>query len=243
MIVVDDGSRDAEAVVAAVRSFAHARLLRRERTGAVPARNAGVRSASTPIVLLLDDDCLPQPGWAAALVSRIESGAAVAAAGRAVNADRDDVFGEATQVVLDHLTAAASDDGSTAFAPTMNLAAPRELLLGMPFDEQHDNSGADRDWCARLTARGLRITLVPDAVVVHRQRLDLESFVRKHYRYGWGSSQFRRRHRLRLERPGFYVELVLTGFRRGVRVGAAVCLAQLATGAGFAAETLDRRRS
>ena len=122
-----------------------------------------------------------------------------------MNADRDDVFGEATQVVLDHLTAAASDDGSTAFAPTKNLAAPRELLLGMPFDEQHDNSGADRDWCARLLARaavGIRITLVPEAVVVHRQLLDLRRFcAASTTTMGGARPSFHRLHRVGFEPP------------------------------------------
>jgi hypothetical protein len=152
------------------------------------------------------------------------------------------VFGEATQVVLDYLTSAATNhDGTTSFAPTYNLACRRELLLEEPFEEWYENAGADRDWCARLEARGLRIATVEEAVVTHRQLLDVGSFVRKHYHYGRGSRRYRRRHHLGLERPGFYAGLVQSGFSRGARVGLSICAAQVATAAGYAAASLSRR--
>jgi hypothetical protein len=92
-----------------------------------------------------------------------------------------------------------------------------------------------------LEARGLLIATVEEAVVTHRQLLDLGRFVRKHYHYGRGSRRYRRRHHLGLERPGFYAGLVQSGFTRGARVGLSICVAQLATAAGYAAASLSRR--
>ena len=242
ILVVDDGSRARDDVAGVVAERPGARLVRIEPQGSAIARNVGAREAATDVVLVLDDDCLPQPGWAAAMMRALESGAAVAA-GSAANSTSVDVYGEATQVVLDYLTeAAASEDGSTAFAPTYNLACRRELVLEEPFDGWYENAGADRDWCARLTARGLRITRAEDAVVTHRQILHLGSFLRKHYDYGVGSRRFRRRHRLPLERPGYYAGLVKSGFARGIPVGLAVCLAQVATAAGFASGAVGLAR-
>ena len=220
-----------------------ARLVRTPPSGSATARNRGVHEARAPIVLLLDDDCEPHPGWAAGLLAAVEEGAD-AAAGRGVNADKSDSFGEATQTVLDHLTLQSRrSDGTIGFAPTYNLAFRREIALETPFEEYYVNSGADRDWCKRLTERGRSIALVPEAIIDHRQTYDLRSFWRKHCDYGCGSARFHRKLDVGFEGPGFYVGLVREGFRRGVSVGLAVCFSQLATATGFAMETVTRRRT
>ncbi len=41
----------------------------RPRSGPARARNIGWRATSAPLVAFTDDDCVPQPGWLAALVS------------------------------------------------------------------------------------------------------------------------------------------------------------------------------
>jgi GT2 family glycosyltransferase len=243
IIVVHDGSSEAEVVDLVVAQSRRARVVRTAPTGSASARNRGARDASTPIVLLLDDDCEPRPGWAAALLAAVEDGADVAA-GRCVNVDSSDAFSEATQTVLDYLTHRSSrSGGSVGFAPTYNLACARDVLLAVPFDERYVHSGADRDWCRRLVQCGYSIALASEAVIDHRQVLDLGSFWRKHRSYGRGSARFRRKHGVGLERPGFYAGLVHAGFQKGVRVGLAVCLAQLATAKGFATEALLRRRT
>ena len=242
VLVVDDGSRCPKGVADAISRAPRTRLLRTAPSGSAAARNAGVREARTDFVLLLDDDCLPRPRWAASLVAAVEDGA-VAAAGPVVNSNRSDVYGEATQLVLDSLTQSADRGGGvTAFVPTYNLACRRELLVDLPFEVRHTSAAADRDWCARLMARGAAgITIVPEAVVVHQQLLDLRRFLRKHYDYGRGSSHFHRVHRVGFEPPGFYLGLVGTGFDRGLLVGLAVCVSQLTTGVGFGVDALVSR--
>jgi GT2 family glycosyltransferase len=243
IIVVDDGSSGADDVDLVAAQSRRARVVRTARTGSASARNRGARDASAPIVLLLDDDCEPRPGWAAALLAAVEDGADVAA-GRCVNVDSSDAFSEATQTVLDYLTRHSSNSvASVGFAPTYNLACARDVLLAVPFDEGYIHSGADRDWCRRLAQRGYSIALASDAVIDHRQVLDLGRFWQKHHSYGCGSARFHRKHGVGLERPGFYAGLVRAGFQSGIRVGLAVCLAQLATATGSATELLSRRRA
>lgn len=243
IVVVDDGSNEADKVVAVVAKSPRARLVRIPPTGSAPARNRGARESTASIVFLLDDDCEPRPGWAAALLATVEDGADVAA-GRSVNPDLADALSEATQIVLDYLTLQSlRPDGTLGFAPTYNLACPRSVLLDVPFDESYGNSGADRDWCVRIARRGYTIVFDPDAVVDHRQTLDLGGFWQKHHRYGRGSTRFHRAQRVQFERPGFYVGLLRSGFRKGAKVGLAVSLAQLATATGFAAEALPSPRS
>jgi mycofactocin glycosyltransferase len=232
IVVVDDGSSAAHEVAAAVAASPRARLVRTPPSGSAPARNRGIREGRTPTILLLDDDCEPVPHWAAALLRTLDAGADVAA-GVCVSPDPTDPYSEATQTVLDYITLQTRQpDGAVRFAPTYNLGCRRELLLDEPFDEAFANSGADREWCARLVRHGYTVMLDADAVIVHRQSLDLAGFWRKHLEYGEGSAHFRRREGLSLERPAFYLGLVRAGFGKSLGVGLAVCLAQLATAVG-----------
>ena len=69
---MDSASPPAEA--AAIRKLAAAagaRLLRTDQPGLSLARNLGLAEAGASWVAFLDDDAVPEPGWAAALLNRI----------------------------------------------------------------------------------------------------------------------------------------------------------------------------
>jgi glycosyltransferase involved in cell wall biosynthesis len=80
VIVVDDGSEDgsAEEVAADARAGRPVRVIRTPRVGAVSARRAGVSNANADFLAFTDSDCVPSPGWLAAGVAALESGADVA---------------------------------------------------------------------------------------------------------------------------------------------------------------------
>ncbi|WP_246148139.1 glycosyltransferase family 2 protein [Nonomuraea turkmeniaca] len=63
------GSRTKErgVTLSALSRFEHVRVVRSGGRGPAAARNAGWRAAETPWVVFLDDDVIPQPGWAAAV--------------------------------------------------------------------------------------------------------------------------------------------------------------------------------
>lgn len=63
VVVVDNGSRDGTAALAAAHPVVD-RVVRRERgEGPGAARNDGVRAARAPLIAFLDSDCVPEPGW------------------------------------------------------------------------------------------------------------------------------------------------------------------------------------
>jgi glycosyltransferase involved in cell wall biosynthesis len=240
VLVVDDGSRDAEAVAAAVRS-AGARLVRRAPGGMASARNTGAAHALGEVVLFTDDDCAPAPGWAQALRAALANGADVAA-GPTVAARPRRAVDRAWHLLADEL--AAWDGIGRGFLPGSNIAVRASVLAELPFDPRYDGLGAeDRDWWVRVHAAGVRVAYVPEAAVRHAPDLDIARFARKQVRYGRGAYRFRTDHHGgRAGRPAFYARLVRQGARSGPRVAALVLLAQLATAAGFAAERLSSAR-
>jgi cellulose synthase/poly-beta-1,6-N-acetylglucosamine synthase-like glycosyltransferase len=192
-------------------------------------------------VCFTDDDCRPANGWLAAVVDRFEreGSHASAVAGSTLTGEQHNPCAVASQVVTNHLAISSFvvSDGSLGFAPTSNLACRREVHAELPFDERYPlAAGEDRDWCARLADSGRCLLFEPDAVVWHHQDLDLRGYWRQQQRYGRGAARFHRRHGGRFQQAAFYTGLLRAGFAEGIRAGALVALAQVATASGVLAE-------
>lgn len=239
IVVVDDGSRDAATVADVVARVHRARLVLGTGRGPAAARNAGARRARSAVLCFTDDDCAPDPAWAATLAAALGAGAD-AAVGRARPPRGRGPGAGAWQVICDHLTLAGLDrsTGRVAFGPSCTLACGAEVTRAVPFDESYPlAAGEDRDWCARLVASGRSLVLAPGAQVTHHHELRLRAFWRQQVNYGRGALRFRRAHGAAARaRPAFYVALLVRGLRRGPRVAAFVVLAQVATAAGILAE-------
>jgi GT2 family glycosyltransferase len=245
VVVVDDAGREAGAVKNAIGQPPGCRMVRGPGRGAAAARNLGAAASRAPLVLFTDDDCEPEPGWAESLATALQGGVAAAAGSTVTNSGRDSLA-VASQEVADYLTKSSLDRaGRTRFAASSNLGCRAEVLDKIPFDEDYPGSGGeDRDWCARLIEAGHELVLVPDARVDHHQRLTLGGFWRKHAAYGRGAWMFHRRHGFPdAKAPGFHAGLVHDAFRRAPAVGALVCVAQVATAAGFARQAVSEGRN
>jgi GT2 family glycosyltransferase len=237
ILVVDDRSQASVAVAQAVAAAPGARLIVGPEPGVSCARNAGVLAARTDYIAFTDDDCLVQPGWARALLERLRAGNPLVA-GRTLCGRRQGSLAAATQLAANALLSSKPPS-----APACNVACLREVAVEIPFDETFlDIGGEERDWTARLGAQGYELVWEPDAEVIHVPHLTLKNFWWKHVKYGRGAYRYHRRYAGgRLEPPQFYAQLVALGFREGLPVGLALCLAQAATAVGFVAEARARR--
>lgn len=240
LVVVDAASKHAPSTVAeVVDAIPGARLVRCELQSPAAARNAGIEHARGRYVLFTDDDSVPAPDWAARVLARLRGGARVVM-GKTINGRPESSLAAATQTILDYVTDPSNVRRAKRFATTNNLGCTRELALMVPFDERFQFASEDRDWSARVAMLGYDLAYAPDAVVVHDPEVSAATFLRKHAAYGRGVYQFGKKHGTEswAERPSFYVGLLREGFAKGLRTGAAVGLAQAATGVGFAAAAL-----
>jgi GT2 family glycosyltransferase len=163
LILVDDASPDDTPAVLAALSERHPCLtvLRQERNaGPATARNRGWRAATGDVILFTDDDCVPQPGWAAALAARLAD--ADLAQGRTL----PDPAQELNTGPFSRTLEVTSESG---FYQTCNMAYRRDLLEQLGgFDEEFpDAAGEDTDLAWRALAGGARSVFEPDAVVHH----------------------------------------------------------------------------
>ena len=132
---------------------------RTERFGPARARNLGWRSTPARWVAFTDDDCVPAPGWAAALLAAAEEDVVVQ--GR-VEPDRPGPLGAFAR--------SQRVDAAGPWFQTANVLYPRALLERLGgFDEDAfpGVAGEDTDLAWRALAAGARPRFAPDALVRH----------------------------------------------------------------------------
>jgi GT2 family glycosyltransferase len=203
-VIIVDNAPQTEAAAGLVRRYPYRYLVEAE-PGLNRARNLGLRAASRPIIAFTDDDCVPDPGWAAALRSAFsdpKTGAATGlvlplelrtdaqAAFEAYCANRR-IFQKRRYSAPQTLPSRAGVAGMGA-----NMAFRRDLLVAAGgFDPRLDGgtptlSGGDTDLFARLLEMGSQIAYLPEAVVWHRHPRDRRALRRVIFGYGAGLFAF-----------------------------------------------------
>jgi glycosyltransferase involved in cell wall biosynthesis len=197
VVVVDNGSSDetptllaetAANAAASGRPPGFFRAVREERAGLSAARNRAVREARGELLLFLDDDALPQPGWVEAYVEAFRA-PGVGAAGGPV----EPIFDGALPAWLDDrfLPYLSAWDRGSAVVPLRYNELPRGTNMAFrratfavygDFLEQLGRKGAslrsceEIEYCLRLERGGEEILYLPAAGVRHHvgtQRLSV----------------------------------------------------------------------
>lgn len=197
VLVVDSASAaPAARRLAAAAAEAGADLLRCEEPGASRARNAGWRAAATPLVAFTDDDCRPEPGWAAALAAALAGeGAADFVTGRVV--PEGDVGGRARLTLSVHGDPEPRELGPgtdpSRLGHGANMAWRRPALEGLDgFDEAFGpgaplRAAEDHDLFWRALTGGAKGRYLPEAVVRHHQWRSRRAQLATYHGYGVGS--------------------------------------------------------
>lgn len=176
LIVVDQSEDAAFDALAAVLPPAVTHL-RAPPEGLPAARNLGGRAAKGAVLLFLDDDAVPMPGWIAAHRRVYADPSVGGAVGRTVerrlrpNLSRTGCQIDATGRSRSNLWGREARDVTALKGANMSVrrAALAPFGEGGPFDVGYGGTALleDADIGAQILARGHRLRFVPDAEVVH----------------------------------------------------------------------------
>lgn len=198
LVVVDDGGSDPEGLAATVKA-AHGQVIRHETPrGPAAARNAGLAAATTPLVMFLDSDVVPQDGWLDPLLAHLADPAVALVAPRIVALHpvrgpiaRYEAVRSSLDLGLD--PALIVPRSRVAYVPSAAMLVRRDAV-GAGFDEDM-HVAEDVDLVLRLHADGRRLRYEPAARVAHDHRTSPRAWwLRKAY-YGTGAAPLARRHR------------------------------------------------
>jgi glycosyltransferase involved in cell wall biosynthesis len=180
VIVVDDGSSDGTARVAARPGVT---VIRQDHAGAAAARNRGAQQARGQVLLFTDSDCEPLPDWVEQMLApfadpevagvrgvyRTRQRAAVA---RFAQAEYEEKYGRLARA------------GAVDFVDTYAAAYRRSVFVahqgfhpGFLLDE-------DQEFSYRLAREGCKLAFAPAAVVVHRHPATLWGYAWRKVKLG-----------------------------------------------------------
>lgn len=175
VVCVDNASEDRSAALISER-YPHVRLLCQPvNLGFAGGVNAGIAASRGDVIIVLNQDCLVQPGWLAALGRALARHPELGVAGCTISrADGSlDHVGatirrpEAHSV---HLTDSAGQELQMAdFVTGAAMAIPRRVVEAVgTFDEGfYPGYYEDADYCYRARRRGFTIACITEARVVH----------------------------------------------------------------------------
>lgn len=257
VIVVNDGGvEETETVVRQFRTTITIDYHRIQHGGPATARNHGAQNAHGNFIIFLDDDCRPFPDWLKTMEARLTQNGRAIIAGRAVNGLKDNLYSEASHLLVDHVMSHYNRVAATAsFVTSNNMGLERDTFFEVGgFDRDFPVAGGeDREFGDRCRQLGVPVVDCDDVRVIHFHALTLVSFCRQHFNYGRGANTY---HRLRSRRTGrgvqleplhFYRDLVLhplsdVAHLRSLFIAGLILGSQIANAAGFVWETIVRSR-
>jgi GT2 family glycosyltransferase len=195
VIVVDDGSKDDTAAIAAEFGF---RVIRRAANrGLSSARNVGLRAATGDIVAYIDDDAYPDRHWLQYLAHAFfERGAAGVAGvgGPNLPPPGDGLVADCVARAPGGPSHVLLSDRRAEHIPGCNMAFRRSSLLEVGgFDAQFRVAGDDVDLCWRLLHRGWTLRFSPAAIVWHHRRGSVRGYLRQQRGYGRAEAMLERK--------------------------------------------------
>jgi N-acetylglucosaminyl-diphospho-decaprenol L-rhamnosyltransferase len=215
VFVVDNASTDGSADVIRAQ-WPKVRVTRLDRNvGFAAANNVALRTATAPLVLLLNSDTIVRPQALDRLVAALLESDAVAAGPRLVDAEgRPEVsfgpmLGPVAEAIQRFRVRAAASERSWQRRYVRHLVShQREVdwvsgacllvrrdaaLAAGCFDERYFLYEEDVDFCAALRARGGRVIFTPAAEIVHLR--GRSSAGRRSAHYDWSHLAFYEKHR------------------------------------------------
>jgi cellulose synthase/poly-beta-1,6-N-acetylglucosamine synthase-like glycosyltransferase len=182
VIVVDDGSTDATAEIAASYPF---RLIRTPNRGLSSARNTGLRAATGEIVAYIDDDAYPDSHWLTYLATTFLTTTHVGVGGPNIPPSSDGLIAECVAIAPGGPIHVLISDREAEHIPGCNMSFRKDYLEAIGgFDPRFHVAGDDVDVCWGLQQYGWTLGFSPSAVVWHHRRNSIRAYWRQQCGYG-----------------------------------------------------------
>jgi cellulose synthase/poly-beta-1,6-N-acetylglucosamine synthase-like glycosyltransferase len=182
VIVVDDGSTDGSAEVAARHG---AMVIRQEHRGAAAARNRGAQQAQGPVLLFTDADCEPWPNWIEQMMAPFADPEVVGVKGVYRTRQRSPVA-RFTQAEYEEKYDVLARSNRIDFIDTYSAAYRRQVFLETRgFDTSFPaTTMEDQELSYRLAKRGHKLVFAPAACVYHQHPATMWHYARRKAKLG-----------------------------------------------------------
>ena len=182
IIVVDDGSTDRTAAIAA--DVEGVRVLRQPNAGPAVARNNGAEAATGEIVLFIDADCQASPDWLTRMLAPFDD-ARVAGVKGAYRTRQTRLAARFVQLEYEDKYDRMARREFIDFVDTYSAAFRREIFAtsGGYSSEFPTACAEDVDLSYRLERAGAKMVFRPDAIVYHRHPDRFGAYLRKKFRF------------------------------------------------------------
>jgi mycofactocin system glycosyltransferase len=242
--VVDDASREPEAIAAVCAGHGAALIRRTSNGGPGVARNTALDGVGTELVAFVDSDCTAPPGWLDGITWLFDDPGIGAVAPRVVPATGD------THRTVDRFSRSHSpldlgpDESEVGprravrYVPTAALVVRREALAAVGGFDPELRIGEDVDLVWRLLDAGWRVRYQPAVTVAHAEPRRWLDLLARRFRYGTSAAPLSERHPGRLAPvelrpwPAVAAVAVLAGRPRTAAAAVAVSATLLARSVG-----------
>lgn len=208
VLVVDDGSRDANAIREVAERHG-ARVVRHDQNrGPAATRNTGLAHTTSPVVAFIDSDCIADPHWVSTLRWHFADPRVAMVGPRIVPMQTGRTRTRATQTGSTllgryEMARSALDMGSRpalvrngaplGFIPSAALLIRRSALSDPAFTPEL-RLGEDVDLCWRLSAAGWLVRFDPASQVRHESIERWRRWLTRRFQYGTSAAQLEQRH-------------------------------------------------
>ena len=183
VVIVDDGSRDRTAEIAA--AFPEFRLIRQPNKGLSVARNVGLHAARGDIIAYTDSDCVVDPHWLTLMMRAMNEGALDGCGGPNYAPHEE---GKVQACVAASPGAPChvlvGEDRAEHLAGCNMIFTKAALLQVGGFEPQFTAAGDDVDICWRMLDASLKLGFCPSAFVWHFRRNTIKAYYGQQRGYG-----------------------------------------------------------
>jgi cellulose synthase/poly-beta-1,6-N-acetylglucosamine synthase-like glycosyltransferase len=184
ILVVDNGSGDRTAEV--IRSYP-VDYLSEPRLGVSNARNRGIQAAYGSIVVLLDGDCVPEPGWLSALVSPFADARVGCVAGELGHPPAESAAQRQSARLLGNWQRFATSS-DPPYVVTANAAFRRSVFEAIGLFDSRMTRAQDVELSLRFNQLSrLSVVYAPAAVARHVHPATQLGFIRQQLGWAYGA--------------------------------------------------------